>query len=160
MNAMAPAASPAMGDPFDTPERRALRHTVRRFVEREVLPSAGLVIDGGRTIRDREGERFTVSLDPQKPARIVIRTGGQPSYNFHEVIAKPITLKLFAENKELGHITLAAPSGQFSEIVFNIPVRALHSKQVEVHTEASAPYRVFHWFVLQTDAAPPVVYPR
>ena len=130
------------------------------FVEREVLSSAGLVIDGGRTIREHDGERFTVTLDPQKPTRIVIRTGGQTTYNFHESITKPIALKLFAEGKELGHITLAPPSGQFSEIVFNIPVRALHSKQVEVRTEASAPYRVFHWFVLQTDAAPTVVYPR
>jgi hypothetical protein len=136
-------------------------HTARwSMVEREMLPS-GLVIDGGRTIREHEGERFTVTLDPQKPTRIVLRTGGQPSYPYHDAIAKPITLKLMNGTRELGHITLGPPAGQFSEIAFNIPVRAFRQREVEVHTEASAPYRVFHWFVLQPEAtAPPaVVYP-
>ena len=130
------------------------------MVEREVL-APGLVIDGGRTIREHDGERFTITLDPQKPTRIVLRTGGQPMYPFHDPITKPITLTLFAGTKELGHITLAPPSGQFNEIAFNIPVRALRQREVEVRTEATAPYRVFHWFVLQpvTAPPPPIVYP-
>jgi len=90
-----------------------------------------------------------VDLDPQKPTRVVIRTGGKQSYGFHEPITKPITLKLFAGAKELGHMTVAPPIGQFSELSFNVPPRAFHDGRVELRTEASGPYRVFHWFVLQ-----------
>jgi hypothetical protein len=112
---------------------------------------AGLVIDGGRTIREHDGERFTVELDPDKPTRIVIRTGGKAQYGFHEPITKPITLELFADKKKLGHLTVAPPAGQFSELSFNLPQRAFHTRAVELRTEASAPYRVFHWFVLQPE---------
>ncbi|MEO8552045.1 MAG: hypothetical protein ABI678_18840 [Kofleriaceae bacterium] len=119
-------------------------------VESETL-GAGLVIDGGRTIREHAGERFAVALDPDKPTRIVIRTGGKVQYGFHETITKPITLKLFVGPKELGHLTVAPPAGQFSELSFNLPQRAFHTRSVELRTETSAPYRVFHWFVLQPE---------
>ncbi len=120
------------------------------LVERETL-APGLVIDGGRTIREQRGETFTIQVDPQKPTRIVIRTGGRASYPFHDPITRPITLALFAGTKELGHLTVAPPAGQFSELAFNLPPRALRHRQIEVHTEASGAYRVFHWFVLQPE---------
>ncbi|HEY0254901.1 MAG TPA: hypothetical protein VGC41_25420, partial [Kofleriaceae bacterium] len=129
------------------------------IVERELLQT-GLVIDGGRTIRDH-GERFTIHLDHQKPARIVIRTGGQPGYPFNEALTRPVAVKLFAGNKELAHLDLPAAAGHFQEFAFNLPQRALREYVVELRTEAAGPYRVFHWFVLQPDKAPEpaIVYP-
>jgi hypothetical protein len=117
------------------------------LVERET-GEAGLVVDGGRTIRDG-GERFTVTVDPARAARIVIRTGGQRSYPFHEAIDKPITLTLFAGSKQLGHLTVAAPNGAFLELTFTLPAKTVDTPSVELHTEATGAYRVFHWFVLQ-----------
>jgi hypothetical protein len=119
------------------------------FVEREVA-TRGLVIDGGRTIRDG-GERFTITIDPSKPTRLVIRTGGQTSYPFHEVIDRPVTLKLFAGTRELGHLEIAPPAGEFSELTFEIPAHVSDGPELELHTEASGKYRVFHWFVLQSE---------
>jgi hypothetical protein len=129
--------------------RRRFRDPTARwsFVERET-DEAGLVVDGGRTIRDG-GERFTVKLDPTRPARMVIRTGGQRSYPWHEAIEAPITLTLFAGAKPLGHLTIAPPDGRFSELAFNLPARTLDTSNVELRTEATGAYRVFHWFVLQ-----------
>jgi hypothetical protein len=118
------------------------------MVERETL-EAGLVIDGGRTIRGG-GEAFTISIDPAKPTRIVIRTGGQRQYAFHEPITAPITLRLFAGAKDLGHLTVAAPTGTFQELTFNLPPHAMTGSHPRLHVEATGLYRVFHWFVLQT----------
>jgi hypothetical protein len=120
------------------------------FVERETI-SQGLVIDGGRTIRDG-GERFSIALDPAKPARVVIRTGGQRAYlPFHESIEKPITLRLLGEGKVLGELVVAPPDGAFSELTFSLPLHSLHASRVELSTEATGMYRVFHWFVLQPE---------
>jgi hypothetical protein len=120
------------------------------MVERETGP-AGLLLDGGRTIRETKGERFTITIDPVKPARIVLRTGGQVSYPHHEAITAPVTIKLFAGSKELGHLVVSAPGGVFSELAFNLAPRLFHERQIEVRTEATGPYRVFHWFVLQPE---------
>lgn len=117
-------------------------------VERSVASS--LVIDGGRTIRDG-GERFTVRIDPAKPTRVVLRTGGKRSYPWHEAIHKPVTIKLLAGTKQLGQLTVAPPAGMFSELTFNVPAHALRTREVELRTEATGAYRVFHWFVLQPD---------
>lgn len=125
--------------------------TARWSIVETETTGAGLLIDGGRTIREHDGEHFTIDLDPAKPTRIVIRTGGKPQYGFHETITKPIKLALFAGTKELGHLTVAPPVGQFSELTFNLPQRAFKTPRVELRTEASAPYRVFHWFVLQPE---------
>ena len=128
--------------------------TARWSIVETETSGEGLTIDGGRTIREHDGEHFTVELDPQRPTRIVIRTGGKAAYGFHETITKPVMLKLFAGAKELGHMTIAPPVGQFSELSFNIPPRAFHQREVELRTETSGPYRVFHWFVLQAEPPP------
>ena len=117
------------------------------FVERSM--AAGLVVDGGRTIR-AGGERFTVHVDAGKPTRVVLRTGGQNSYGWHEAINKPVTIKLFAGTKELGALTIAPPAGMISELTFNLPAHALRA-DAELRTEANGIYRVFHWFVLQPE---------
>jgi len=123
------------------------------IVEREV-GAQGLVIDGGRTIRPSDGdpaERFTVAIDAAKASRVVIRTGGQRSYPFHETLDRPITLRLFAGDKELAKLTIAAPDGHFSEVTFDLPKHAVADDAVEFTVVASGPYRVFHWFVLQPE---------
>jgi hypothetical protein len=119
------------------------------FVEREVGDS-GLAIDGGRTIRGGS-EQLTVMLDPAKPTRVVIRTGGLTEYPFHEAIKAPITLELLSGYRVLGTLTVPPPAGRFSELTFNLPPHALPSSPAVLRTRASGIYRVFHWFVLQPD---------
>jgi len=120
------------------------------FVEKETL-SQGLAIDGGRTIREGS-ETFTIHLDPAKPARVIVRTGGQTAYPpYHEAITKPVTLRLLAEGKPLGELVVGQPDGSFTELTFNVPQHALHATDVEIHTEATGMYRAFHWFVLQPE---------
>lgn len=130
--------------------RRHFRDPTARwsFVERET--QNGLVIDGGRTIRDGR-ERFTIHLEPKKPTRIVLRTGGARTPPFQDPITKPVTVKLLSGTKVLGTLTIAPPAGAFTELTFNLPPYAIRTSEAEVHTEATGPYRAFHWFVLQPD---------
>jgi len=53
------------------------------------------------------------------------------------------------DDRELARATLPAPtaSGGFAEVAFALPAGA----RTALHTEASAPYRAFHWFVLQPE---------
>jgi hypothetical protein len=130
--------------------RRRFGDPTARWSIVERSTANGLVIDGGRTIR-AGGERFTVRVDPAKPMRVVIRTGGQPSYGWHEAISKPATLTLFSGSKQLGQLTVAPPTGVFSELTFNLPAHGVRGAQAELRVEASGIYRVFHWFVLQPE---------
>jgi hypothetical protein len=132
--------------------RRAFGDPTARWslVEREA-GARGLVIDGGRTIRGGE-ERFTIAIEPSKPTRLVIRTGGQRAYPpYHEAITRPVEVKLFADDRLLGTLVLPVPSGEFAELQFALAAHALHARSVELHTVANGPYRVFHWFVLQPE---------
>jgi hypothetical protein len=118
--------------------------TARWSVMGREVGEHGLVLDGGRTIR-AGGERFSIAVDPARPARLVLRTGGLPSYPYHEGITKPVMLRVLDdEGRELARTELAAPNGSFVEIAFDLPAGV-----TRVRTEAPAPYRVFHWFVLQ-----------
>ncbi len=130
--------------------RRHVGDPTARWSVVERSTAGGLVIDGGRTIRGGS-ERFTVHVDRAKPSRVVIRTGGQRSYPWHEAITKPVTLRLFAGTKQLGQLTLPPPTGTFSEVTFNLPAHALPRDVAELRTEANGVYRVFHWFVLQPE---------
>jgi hypothetical protein len=103
-------------------------------------------IDGGRTIRGGS-ERFTTTVDPTRPVRVVLRSGGDTAYAFNEHITAPVAITLLDQNgKELGRATLPAPTGSFVEVTFELP-SAPHV--LELHTRTAAPYRVFHWFILQ-----------
>ncbi|MBV8759365.1 MAG: hypothetical protein JO257_18905, partial [Deltaproteobacteria bacterium] len=99
--------------------RRNFRDPTARwsFVERET--QNGLVIDGGRTIRGGT-ERFTIALDPKKPTRIVLRTGGAREPPWQEPITLPVTLELYTGTKKLGALTVAPPAGAFNELTFNL----------------------------------------
>jgi hypothetical protein len=130
--------------------RRKIGDPTARWSIVEKQTVTGLAIDGGRTIREGS-EQFTVSLDPAKPARVVLRTGGQKSYGWHEAIDKPVELALFAGGKRIGALTIAPPAGTFAEVTFNLPPHAARSRTLELRTQASGIYRVFHWFVLQPE---------
>jgi hypothetical protein len=116
------------------------------IVGRETGPH-GLVLDGGRTIRGGR-EDFTIALDPARPARLILRTGGQRSYPYHESIDHPVELKLYDDaDRELGKVTLGIPEGAFVEVAFALPA----GTSTTLHTAAASPYRAFHWFVLQPE---------
>jgi len=109
----------------------------------------GLILDGGRTIRGGS-ERFTITADPARPVRLVIRTGGARSYPFHDAIDHAVPLRLLDDDdRQVATATLPAPTaaGGFAEVGFALPAGAPRV----LHTEASSPYRVFHWFVLQPE---------
>src|SRR5690606_25447449 len=107
---------------------------------------AQLLLDGGRTIRGGS-ERFVAKVDPAKPVRVVMRTGGQPSHPHHETIAKPTEIRLYGKDgAELARAVLPAPDGTFVEVAFDVRADA---SSFELRTKADGPYRVFHWFVLQ-----------
>jgi hypothetical protein len=104
----------------------------------------GTRMDGGRTIRGGS-ERFTIRVDPARPVRLVMRTGGKPAYPFHDTIDKPVELVLSDDDgRELSRATLPAPTGAFVEVAF-----ALRTTRPVIVTRADGPYRVFHWFVVQ-----------
>jgi len=130
--------------------RRKFRDPTARWslVGREA-GARGLVLDGGRTIRGGR-ERFALALDPARPVRLVLRTGGARSYPFHETIDQPVVLRVLDDaDRELSRATLPAPSatGEFIEVAFALPA----GTPSVVHTEAAAPYRAFHWFALQPE---------
>jgi len=81
----------------------------------------------------------------------VLRTGGQAAYGFHETLTTPVTLRLLDGDTELGTLTIATTRGHVRELAFELPPHALHDAHARLHTEASGPYRAFHWFVLQPD---------
>jgi hypothetical protein len=129
--------------------RRTLSDPTARWsiVEREV-GDHGLLIDGGRTIRGR-AERFTITVDPDKPVRIVMRTGGMPAYPFNEQIDRRVELRLLGDTGELARRDIPPPAGAFVELAFELP--AFHARMVTLTADATGAYRVFHWFVLQPD---------
>jgi len=101
------------------------------------------VLDGGRTIRTGT-ERFAITVDPARPVKLVMRTGGKRTYDFNETIDRPIPIKIVDGDHVLASTTLPIPDGTFLEVPFDLPAGI---SQIQV--EATAPYRVFHWFVLQ-----------
>ena len=111
------------------------------FVDRAIM-DIGLVIDGGRTIR-AGGESFDLDVDPAKPVRLVIRTGGTPAIAFQEPVGK-VALEIFADDRRVGALELPASTGPFVEVSIDLPAGTRH-----VRTHATMPYRVFHWFALQ-----------
>jgi hypothetical protein len=117
------------------------------FVERETR-STGLVIDGGRTIREG-GETFRIGGDASKPTHLIMRTGGQAQMQFgNGAITKAETLEVFADGQSaaIAHATLPVPDGSFRELQLELPAGTPRDLRVEV---SGGWYRVFHWFVLQ-----------
>ncbi len=120
------------------------------FVGREA-GAHGLVLDGGRTIRGGV-ERFTIAIDPARPVQLVLRTGGARAYPYQEPFERAVPLRILDDaGRELARASLApSPDGSFVEVGLAIPAGALPA-EARLHTEAPAPYRAFHWFVLQPE---------
>jgi hypothetical protein len=121
--------------------------TARWSVVHREAGARGLLVDGGRTIRGG-GERFTVEVDPGRPLRLVMRTGGKPSYPWHDALTGRVRVEVSTAGGR-AEATLAPPSGELVEVAFDLPAPA--ERAVAVRVTAAAPYRVFHWFALQPD---------
>jgi hypothetical protein len=135
--ALGPAARAALGSPVSLLGREVGVH--------------GLLLDGGRTVRGGH-ERFVIAIDPARPVRLVLRTGGARSVPGHDppgqAVDRPIPLRLLDDaGRELARATLPAPDGRFAEVSFALPAGTSRV----LRTEASLPYRAFHWFVLQPE---------
>jgi hypothetical protein len=121
--------------------------TARWSVVHREAGARALLVDGGRTIRGG-GERFTVEVDPGRPLRLVMRTGGKPSYPWHDALTGRVRVEVSTAGGR-AEATLAPPSGELVEVAFDLPAPA--ERAVAVRVTAAAPYRVFHWFALQPD---------
>lgn len=126
--------------------RRAQGDPTARWslVGREV-GERGLVLDGGRTIRGRR-ETFSLALDPARPTRLLLRTGGAASVPWHEDLRTPVAIAVQAGGREVGRATIPAPTGRFVELAFELPAGVS-----VVTADADGAYRSFHWFALQPD---------
>ncbi len=116
------------------------------LLEREV-GAQGLVIDGGRVIHGGR-ERFTVTLDATRPARLVLRTGGAQAVHPHDVrpVDRAMPIRLLDDaGRELARGMLPPPDGRLVEVSFALPAGAPRV----LRTDAPRPYPAFHWFVLQ-----------
>ncbi|HEX3759407.1 MAG TPA: hypothetical protein VHW23_11910, partial [Kofleriaceae bacterium] len=72
-------------------------------------------------------------------------------YADQEPIEHVVLLRILDDTgRELARGSLPPPDGSFVEVSFAIPAGALPA-QARLHGEASAPYRAFHWFVLQPE---------
>ncbi|HEX2690178.1 MAG TPA: hypothetical protein VHN14_26365 [Kofleriaceae bacterium] len=128
-------------------QRRFGDPTARWSIVHREIRSSGLTLDGGRTIRGG-AERFTIAIEPHKPVRLVMRTGGQRGYPWHEDILSPVHL-VVSTDAGTAEATIEPPAGPLVEIALDLPVPAMH--EVIVRVAATGPYRVFHWFALQPD---------
>jgi hypothetical protein len=123
--------------------------TARWSVFHREVRAQGLVLDGGRTIRGpAPAEQFTIAVAPGKPLRLVMRTGGKPSYPWHDAITAPVHV-VVATAAGTAEATIAPPAGPLTELAFDLPAPA--GEAVTVRVTATAPYRVFHWFALQPE---------
>ncbi len=103
-----------------------------------ILHRESPMLDGGRTITG--GEQFVIDVDPAKPVRLILRTGGDRQYPDHEAVTGA-SLQIAGKP-----IAIPAPRGPLVELEVELP-----AGQREVTVVTDRPYRAFHWFVLQPD---------
>jgi hypothetical protein len=120
--------------------------TARWSLVHKEVSAAGLVVDGGRTVRGGR-EQFTIAIEPGKPVKLVVRSGGRQVVPFHEEIRAEVPVEV---STEAGNdaATIPAPMFRFDETVIDLPVPP-GRREVTVTVRAKAPYRVYHWFALQ-----------
>ncbi|CAN5906550.1 hypothetical protein BH11MYX2_BH11MYX2_29900 [soil metagenome] len=108
-----------------------------------------MILDGGRTIRGGR-EEFVIARRAGQAAQLVVRTGGPAQVTGNErVVATQLHVRV--DGHDVGTLALPAPMGPFNEVALTLPA-AGSSSRVEI--TSPRPYRVFHWFVLATPAAP------
>jgi len=129
--------------------RRRFRDPTARWsvFHREISPTDGLLLDGGRTIRGTS--RFVVTIDPTKPAKLIARGGGDRTYPYNDPITAAAHLAITAGDRRPVSIVLPAPTHRLVEVEVDLPHDADGEIAIEVATDG--PYRIFHWFVLQPD---------
>jgi hypothetical protein len=115
------------------------------FVHKET--ERGLLIDGGRTIRGK-AEDFTITVEPGKPVRLVLRSGGKPGYPWQDTLTAPAKLEIRA-NGATTTLMVPPPGGALAEVAIDLPPSS--SRELGVSVRSDVPYRAFHWFVLQPD---------
>jgi len=114
------------------------------FVHKET-GTRGLLLDGGRTIRGK-AEDFVITVEPGRPIRLVLRSGGNPSHPWQDTLTRPATLEIRAAGTTVS-TTIPAPNGLLAEYAVDLPPSAESSLRISVRSDV--PYRAFHWFVLQ-----------
>lgn len=116
------------------------------FVHKET-GEHGLLIDGGRTIRGK-AEDFTIRVAPNKPIRLVLRSGGRPGYPWQDTLTAPAKLEI---TSAAGVVTMnvPAPSGALAEVTVELPPSSDNELTISIRSDVS--YHAFHWFVLQPD---------
>jgi hypothetical protein len=127
--------------------RRLGDPTARWSLSGREVGAHGLVLDGGRTIRGR-AEAFTLSVDPGRPVRLVLRSGGKPGYPWNEALTAAVTLEVSAGGTTRV-LDLPPPAGTLAEYAVELPAPGVGALSVAVR--ASRPYHAFHWFALQPD---------
>lgn len=116
------------------------------FFHKQLSPVYAL--DGGRTIRGG-WEQMTVNVDPSKPVRLLLRTGGEPGYPWHDPIGRDVTIRMLSDDGvELGKTVIPRPSGPLVELSFDLHAT---DPSLTFRTQADGAYHAFHWFVLQPD---------
>lgn len=110
------------------------------FVARDV-GAAGLVLDGGRAIH--ASEHFMLALDPAKPARLLLRTGGARS----DTVTRGARVAIYndATGAVIETVTVPPP-GPLVEVSVALPAGVS-----AIRTAADAPYHAYHWFALQPE---------
>ena len=121
--------------------------TARWSVFHREVRATGLALDGGRTIRGA-AEQFTLEVEPGRPLRLLLRTGGDRAYPWHEALAAPVVVDV-SIGAGAARATIEPPAGRLVELAFDLP--APGERQVAVRVKASGAYRAFHWFALQPE---------
>jgi hypothetical protein len=111
---------------------------------------ARMILDGGRTIRGGH-ETFVIARTAGQAAQLVVRSGGPSQVTGNERVDATV-LRVSVDGHDVGTLALPAPTGQFVEVALTLPAAGATSR---VEITSPRPYRVFHWFVLATPAAPP-----
>jgi len=86
-------------------------------------------------------KRFTIAIDPVQPARVVLRTGGQAAYGFHETLTTPVTLRLLDATPSSARSRSHHPR-QFAELAFELPRTHYTTRTRAYHRSERAVSRV------------------
>ena len=120
------------------------------FYHKSKQSDGRLVSDGGRTIRGPQGERFSLSVRPNAPVLLLMRTGGKD----HRISRTPpsgTTLTVHTNETLLGHYTVPPQSTHFHDLQLSIPAKHVQSDtlNISISKPNNHRYRSFHYFALQ-----------
>ena len=110
------------------------------------------ITDGGRVQRGPGGERFRVSVDPDRPVRLIVRTGGTDHPKSKTSKVGP-TVSVAVDGVKVGDIVVSGTSQRLRDDVLEIPASSFSRERVEIEMSVKPhrPYRSFQYFVLQPE---------